>query len=201
MPIEIIVPRLGWSMEEGTFSAWLKQDGEAVTAGDPLFVLESDKATQEVESMDAGLLRLPPDAPRPGSMVKVGQRLAYLLAPGEPAPWEAAGALPPPPSSASRPSPNPIRAEQPPAAASPSTSPDETREESDGRPLTTPPAISPRAARVARELGVDWTRVTGSGRTGRIRERDIRAAAAQAGRGPDTIGTRNPVLAPGTTPG
>jgi hypothetical protein len=52
MPIRITVPRLGWSMEEGTFSEWLKHDGDSVVAGDLLFVLESDKASQEVESLD-----------------------------------------------------------------------------------------------------------------------------------------------------
>ena len=57
MPIEITVPRLGWSMEEGTFSSWAKQEGEAVQVGDVLFILESEKAAQEVESMDAEIGR------------------------------------------------------------------------------------------------------------------------------------------------
>ena len=48
MPTEVTVPRLGWSMEEGTFQEWLKADGERVEAGDMLFVLEGDKASQEV---------------------------------------------------------------------------------------------------------------------------------------------------------
>ena len=50
MAIEIIVPRLGWSMDEGIFGQWLKKEGEMVQEGDSLFELESDKATQEVES-------------------------------------------------------------------------------------------------------------------------------------------------------
>lgn len=54
MAIEITIPRLGWSMEEGTFLGWMKQDGEAVQSGDLLFTLESEKAAQEVESLDAG---------------------------------------------------------------------------------------------------------------------------------------------------
>ena len=48
--VEIVVPRLGWSMDEGTFVEWLKEDGGQVEVGDMLFVLESEKAAQEVES-------------------------------------------------------------------------------------------------------------------------------------------------------
>ena len=51
MPIEIIVPRLGWSMEEGAFVAWLKRDGEFVESGDRLISIEGDKAIQEIESI------------------------------------------------------------------------------------------------------------------------------------------------------
>src|SRR5271155_1458604 len=86
MAIEITVPRLGWSMEEGTFAGWLKQNGDPVSAGEPLFALESDKVTMDVESLDSGILYLPPGAPQLGASVVVGQRLGFLLAPGEPAP-------------------------------------------------------------------------------------------------------------------
>ena len=86
MPIEITVPRLGWSMEEGTFTGWLKQNGDPVSAGEPLFAMESEKVTLEVESLDNGILYVQPGAPTPGTIVVVGQRLGFLLAPGEPAP-------------------------------------------------------------------------------------------------------------------
>ncbi len=56
MAIEITIPRLGWNMDEGVFVAWLKQDGELVKAGEPLFSLETDKAVQEIESLDTGTL-------------------------------------------------------------------------------------------------------------------------------------------------
>ena len=62
MATEIRMPRLGWTMEEGTFGEWLKQDGESIKAGDFLFTVEGDKATQEVEAFDSGILRLPPNA-------------------------------------------------------------------------------------------------------------------------------------------
>ena len=88
MAIEIVVPRLGWSMDKGHFGEWLKQDGQRVSAGDMVFVLEGEKADQEVESFDAGILRIPPDAPKPGDEVVVGQLLAYLVEEGEAAPFE-----------------------------------------------------------------------------------------------------------------
>ena len=83
MPIEIIVPRLGWSMDEGTFSRWLKQDGELVREGDELFELEGDKATQVVESFDAGILRIAPNGPQPGDTVK-NRRNVWLFASPDP---------------------------------------------------------------------------------------------------------------------
>src|ERR1700704_3208204 len=93
MPIEIIIPRLGWSMEEGTFVAWLKQDGELVRAGEALFSIEGDKAVQEIESIDSGILRIAPNAPKPGDPIRVGPLLGHLLAPGESAPAPSPPAL------------------------------------------------------------------------------------------------------------
>ncbi len=87
MPSEIVMPRLGWTMEEGTFGEWLKADGAEIRPGDLLFTVESDKATQEVEAFDSGILRIPPDAPQPGDVVPVGARVAYVVQPGEPAPF------------------------------------------------------------------------------------------------------------------
>ena len=63
MPHEIRVPRLGWSMEEGTFLRWLKNRGDLVKPGEVLYELESDKATQEIEAVDGGVLYVGPDAP------------------------------------------------------------------------------------------------------------------------------------------
>ena len=59
MAYEVTMPRLGWTMEEGVFGEWLKQDGDEVKAGDLLFTVEGDKATQEVEVFEGGILRLP----------------------------------------------------------------------------------------------------------------------------------------------
>src|SRR5919199_377875 len=88
MAVEIAMPKLGWTMEEGVLVEWLKKDGEPVNAGELLFTVESDKALQEVGAFDSGILRIPPNSPPPGSKVKVGALLAYLVQPGESAPFE-----------------------------------------------------------------------------------------------------------------
>ena len=83
MAHEIVMPRLGWSTEEGTLIEWLKKDGDPVRTGDVVCVIESDKAQVEVESFEAGVLRIPADSPAPGAKVPVGTLLGYVLAPGE----------------------------------------------------------------------------------------------------------------------
>jgi pyruvate dehydrogenase E2 component (dihydrolipoamide acetyltransferase) len=206
--VAITVPRRGWSMEEGKFAGWLKPDGAPVREGDLLFVLESDKAAEEVEAIDAGILRIPPDGPKIGDTVKVGQELAYLMAEGEAAPAERRGFSPggaaegspgrvyePGDSAETESRLEPRRGGGTPARSSlrrPSGAPDQPRpplspglEDSPGATFRRPsgatgrkPAISPRARRTAAELGVDWSGLPGSGRNGRIRERDVRVAAA-----------------------
>ncbi len=168
MPIEIIVPRLGWSMEEGAFVAWLKKDGDLVKAGEALFSIEGDKAVQEVESIDSGVLRIAANGPKPGDSIRVGDLLGHLLSADEAPPGlvrTRAGAV------VTRPSPAapPTAAGRPPDVRPPP------------QPTFNParvPSISPRAVRAAARLGIDWTTVAGTGRTGRIRERDILAAAS-----------------------
>ncbi len=164
MAIEIVMPKLGWTMEEGILDEWIKRDGDEVQPGDIIFVVESDKALQEIEAFDGGILRISPDAPPVGSTVKIGELLAYLVQPGEAPPFE--------------------RLETDSAAPAPDTSATELPAEVSAARSVKPvrpsrkvgPAISPRAKRVALELDVDWTALTGSGSGGRIIERDIRAA-------------------------
>ena len=163
MPFEVVMPRLGWNMEKGTLVKWSKQDGEHIQAGEILFVVEADKATQEVEALESGVLRIPPGSPPPGSEVPVGTLLGYLLRPGEEVPSGTLSAEIAAPVAASAPTPE---AAEVPAAVSPA------------RSAAKEPHISPRARRVAEELGIEWKSLKGSGRTGRIVERDIRQAAA-----------------------
>jgi pyruvate dehydrogenase E2 component (dihydrolipoamide acetyltransferase) len=165
MAIPITIPRLGWTMDEGVFAGWLKADGDRVGAGDSLFSLEGEKATEEIECLDEGILRIPPNGPRPGDKVAVGAVIGALVQPGEAAPWES-----------SSPRAAPAHAESA-EEKTVSSAPVSRLEKQEERRRT---AISPRARRVAGKLGIDWTTLRGSGRTGRIRERDVRAAASGA---------------------
>jgi pyruvate dehydrogenase E2 component (dihydrolipoamide acetyltransferase) len=154
-------------MEQGSLAEWLKQDGDPVAVGDILFTVESDKALNEVEALDAGILRIPPDSPAPGTVMPVGTLLAYLVQPGELAPFEQPGLATARPRQLAA---SPAAARLAPGQAAAIASPGRRR---------TGPTISPRARRVALELGVDWSHLNGSGRTGRIVERDVRAAGRQ----------------------
>lgn len=58
MATQILLPKLGFSMNEGQLTEWMVEDGGQVTAGEPLFALESDKSTQEVEAPASGTLRI-----------------------------------------------------------------------------------------------------------------------------------------------
>jgi pyruvate dehydrogenase E2 component (dihydrolipoamide acetyltransferase) len=89
MASEVTIPRLGWNMDEGIFVGWLKADGQHVAAGEPLFSLEGDKATQDVESLETGILCIAPDGPKDGEKIAVGTLIGYLIAPGETPPFEA----------------------------------------------------------------------------------------------------------------
>ena len=183
MAVEVMVPRLGWSMESGAFGQWLKQDGDAVAVGEPVFTIEGEKATEEVESLDAGVLHIRPGVAEPGVELTVGTVIGWLLAEGEEVP-EA----PPDPAaatagdaSAPKPETDPGAAppaDEPSSAVSPVAATASRGARADGRP-----ASSPRARRVARELGVDWRLASGSGKEGRIRERDVRTLAARRGDG------------------
>ena len=63
MALEVTIPRLGWAMEKGTFLEWRKRDGDKVKEGDVLFVIEGDKAAQEIEAAGGGVLAIGPSAP------------------------------------------------------------------------------------------------------------------------------------------
>ncbi|MEW6754090.1 MAG: biotin/lipoyl-containing protein, partial [Candidatus Latescibacterota bacterium] len=196
MAIAVVVPRLGWSMDEGVFVQWLKEDGEEVRAGEPLFSLETEKAVQEVEAADGGRLCIAPEGPQEGDTVPVGLVLGHLLAPGEEAPpagtgagpnaagaagasWAAGGAAPRStpvapghPSAASASGGAAVAPESlewteawtaPPGVAVPLPAHPDAPATSPAVPAA---AVSPRAARLARDLGVDLAGVQGTGRGG-----------------------------------
>lgn len=216
MASEVRLPRLGWSMEEGTFVGWLKADGDRIAPGEPLFELEGEKALQEIESLDAGILRICPNGPKEGDVIQVGALLAYLVAEGEAPPWESGGTVggpalavaaadstePPPaaPSvrrlarevgvplqrvSGSGPGGRIMARDVAAVGTEKSAAGHSVKERSSSEKKAT--IASPRAKRIAREIGVDWTRLSGTGANGRVRERDVRAAAATGVR-PSTTG-------------
>jgi pyruvate dehydrogenase E2 component (dihydrolipoamide acetyltransferase) len=179
MPFEITLPRLGWDMEEGSLSSWLKEEGEYVQAGELLFSVEGDKAVQEIEALDSGYLRILPTGPQPGQIVPVGTLIGYLVPESELATFQLQGE---PQSQAATTPPAPAGL----AAASPSaTEPNGgARTAAETQPAVPPRPrrvyISPYARRMADGLGIDWQAIQGSGLGGRIMAKDIEGAAAQS---------------------
>jgi pyruvate dehydrogenase E2 component (dihydrolipoamide acetyltransferase) len=156
MATEIVMPKLGLTMEEGTILQWLKTEGDQVAEGETILQIETDKVTVDIEAPRSGVLG-PLLSPK-GTTVPVGQVITHVLAPGESVPTVRPDAAP----SAQRP------AIQKTAAAG-SAAPRRAV------------AASPVARRVAAELGVNLSDVVGSGPQGRILEDDVRRAAAQMG--------------------
>ncbi len=188
MPYEIVMPRLGWNMEEGTLVEWLKQDGDTVRQGEMVCTIEGDKAAAEIESFESGILKIPNASPPPGQTVPVGTLLGYIVAAaeleafdpnadrGHDGPSESVAALPgngaEPGHDPTGRAPDNSRDTVPTAGAATGT----LREQD-------VPAISPRARRAAETAGIDWRMLKGSGRSGRIVERDVLEAATDGADG------------------
>jgi pyruvate/2-oxoglutarate dehydrogenase complex dihydrolipoamide acyltransferase (E2) component len=171
MAIEVVVPRIGWSMEKGTFSEWLKKEGEEVSPGDPLFSIEADKAIVDVASEDFGILHILPGRSNPGDELLVGTVVGFLLEPGEALPHEDGPDIASEVRQATASSPEPVGEVPDPVAGKAAT-----ERTAAGR---TGPVSSPRARRTSREMGLDWRTLTGTGRGGRIIERDVRRAGTR----------------------
>jgi pyruvate dehydrogenase E2 component (dihydrolipoamide acetyltransferase) len=161
MATKVILPRLGQGMETGTIVRWLKSEGDAVAKGEPLFELDTDKVTQEVEAEATGvLLKI---AVVEGE-VPVGKTIAFIGAEGEDVP-EIAAAATSAPGKAEVPEPPSNRLLQAPEA------PVEQPAMANGRVKA-----SPLARRLARERGVDLGLISGTGPEGRIVAEDIERA-------------------------
>jgi pyruvate dehydrogenase E2 component (dihydrolipoamide acetyltransferase) len=164
---EVILPRLGQGMETGTIVRWLKSEGDAVAKGDPLFELDTDKVTQEVEAEASGvLLKI---AVAEGE-VPVGRTVAFIGVEGEDVPDVAA-----PPVAATV-----AAAETTPEPASNTVlqANNEARDKSqatNGRVKA-----SPLARRLARERGLDLGSISGTGPEGRIVADDVERAEIEA---------------------
>ena len=155
MAYEVLMPQLGLTMEEGTVSQWVKHEGDPVKTGDVLLEITTDKLTNEVTSEHDGvLLRI---VAQEGEDVPVKGLLCYVGQAGE-----SVGVAP---AAAAAPAAAPAAPAAAPAAAPVA-----------GARLR----VSPLARKTAAKLGVDLSKLTGSGPSGRIRQQDVLAAANAA---------------------
>ncbi|HTS34919.1 MAG TPA: dihydrolipoamide acetyltransferase family protein [Candidatus Solibacter sp.] len=160
MAFSVVMPALEMAQETGKLLAWRKKEGDRVTKGEPLLDIETDKAIVEVEAPADGVLAGIKAAE--GADVPVGQTIAWIVAPGEQPPADSSSTVP----SARAGSKTKMETVAT-AAADPGAPADRTR-------------ISPKARRLAKELGVDLAEVRGSGPDGEILASDIQAAAEGA---------------------
>jgi pyruvate dehydrogenase E2 component (dihydrolipoamide acetyltransferase) len=184
MPIELKMPALSPTMEEGTLAKWLVKEGDEVKSGDILAEIETDKATMEFEAVDEGKIAkiLVPEGT---DGVKVGAPIAIMAGEGESV---DAGAAPKPDTTPAAP---PKAATEPKADATPKTPPPPQA------PVETPAApaqpaaaparaegdrikASPLARRLAQAQSIDLSTLQGSGPGGRIVRADVDAAAGKA---------------------
>ena len=158
MSSEVKLPRLGQGMEAGTIVKWLKSEGDRVEKGEPLFEVDTDKATQEVEAEASGvLLKIAVES----GEVPVGETIAVIGEAGETVAVEA------PPTEA----PEPATAEPAPSGARPA----QQNGDKSSTPADTGDRIkaSPLARRIARERGIQLDAVRGTGPEGRIIAEDL----------------------------
>lgn len=152
MAKEIIMPKFGFTQDDSTIVAWLKNEGDPVEKGEPIAECTTDKVNMEIEAPEDGILggiRY-----QAGETVPVTEVIAYVLQEGESAPTGAAA--------------KPAAEAAEPAAEAPA----EPAPASGAGPL-----VTPIARRVAEAEGVDLSAVTGSGAGGRITREDVEAAA------------------------
>ncbi|KZK82575.1 Dihydrolipoyllysine-residue acetyltransferase component of pyruvate dehydrogenase complex [Pseudovibrio sp. Ad46] len=172
MPINILMPALSPTMEEGNLAKWLVKEGDTVSAGDVIAEIETDKATMEVEAVDEGTIGKIVVAEGTEG-VKVNAPIAILLEEGEDA--SAMDAAPAAPAAAA-PAPAPQAPATPEAPAAPAAA----------APAPAAPVAafgervfsSPLARRLAKQNGLDIAQINGSGPHGRVVKRDVDAAIA-----------------------
>ena len=159
MATEVILPKVDMDMATGRISRWLVAEGAAVKQGEPLFEIETDKAAMEIEAPASGILR---NRVAEGSDVPVGDAVAWIMGEGEsaaPVPKAAGGAIIKVDTTASQP-----QGSSHPATAAPAT--------------VSGIRATPLARRLAREGGIDLSRVPGTGPHGRIVRADVEDAVA-----------------------
>ncbi|CDZ72199.1 Pyruvate dehydrogenase complex dihydrolipoamide acetyltransferase [Neorhizobium galegae bv. orientalis] len=201
MPINITMPALSPTMEEGNLSKWLVKEGDKVKSGDVLAEIETDKATMEVESVDEGTVaKLVVAAGTEG--VKVNALIAILAADGEDVSAAAAGGgAAPAPKAEAAPAPKaeaaPAQKASEPAPAAAAPVPAAAPASSSGAKTFS----SPLARRLAKEAGLDLSAVAGSGPHGRVVKADIEKAVASGGAKPAPAAAPQAAAAPAMAKG
>ena len=176
------MPALEMAQETGKLIAWRKKEGDRVTKGEPLLEIETDKAVMEVEATADGILA--GITGTVGADIPVGQTIAWIVAPGEKPPTkQESGAAAPAARGKTESHATPVASSAPETTAAASA------------------RISPKARRLAKELGVDLASVRGSGPGGEILASDIQAATAPAATRPTTAPAKSANLEVPTTLG
>ena len=172
MAISVVMPALEMAQETGKLLAWRKKEGEAVKKGEPLLEIETDKAVVEIEAPGDGILV--GITAQEGAVIPVGETIAWLVAAGEKVPaLKAIAAL-----SARATSVAPVADRAAPAAV---------RGTAEATASTqTSSQISPKARRLAKELGIDTSGLRGTGPDGTITAEDVQAAANAKKSGPSS---------------
>jgi pyruvate dehydrogenase E2 component (dihydrolipoamide acetyltransferase) len=199
MPIEILMPALSPTMEEGTLAKWLVSEGDSVSSGDILCEIETDKATMEFEAVDEGTVGkiLIGDG---SEGVKVNTPIAVLLEEGEEASDIDSASAPDAKDSAKEDAPDQDAAPEKGYGRGESdandtgTSAPAAPKGSDGKRLF----VTPLARRIAADKGVDLTELSGSGPHGRIIKADVEAASAGSAKAKPAESTET-ASAPATT--
>lgn len=169
MPVSILMPALSPTMTEGKLAKWTKREGDAVKPGEVIAEIETDKATMEVEAVDAGIIgKILVSAGT--ESVAVNTRIAVLLEDGESADTLSAFLAN---DNAPKASPAVTPAQTPATATAPVSAPAPAQAPTGGRILATP-----LARRLAREKGIDLSRLKGTGPHGRIVRADLEGASA-----------------------
>jgi pyruvate dehydrogenase E2 component (dihydrolipoyllysine-residue acetyltransferase) len=177
MATDVSLPRLGQGMEAGTIVRWLKSEGDSVEKGEPLYELDTDKVTQEVEAEASGiLLKI---LAGEGEEIEVGKRIAVIGEQGEEVSAEAEAEVEVEEDEQKEGSPGPAREEERERGR------DAAAEELEPAAEDTQPSrvngrvkASPLARRIARERNIDLASLTGTGPEGRIVAEDVERAAA-----------------------
>jgi pyruvate dehydrogenase E2 component (dihydrolipoamide acetyltransferase) len=179
MPINITMPALSPTMEEGNLAKWLVKEGDKVKSGDVIAEIETDKATMEVEAVDEGTVAKIV-VPAGTEAVKVNALIAILAEEGEDVAAAAAGGASSAPKAEAAPAPKadaaPVPASAPAAAPAPAAASAAPAASTGERVFA-----SPLARRLAKEAGIDLKAVSGSGPKGRVVKSDVEKAVSTGG--------------------